>query len=87
MKVVRFLRSGYLSYQAGETAGFDDATADGLIARGMAVDKAAADAKAKADAEAAEAVAKAKAEAGESAQQPKGAGPTKSGAVPPKPKN
>jgi len=60
MKRVRFSRA-HLMYQAGETAGFDDAVAAALIASGMAVDAdvAEADAKAKAEAEAAEAEAKA----------------------------
>lgn len=61
MKVVRFVR-GHLMYQPGETAGFADDVAQGLIKCGAAVDPAAADAAA-AKAAAAEAE-KAAAEAG-----------------------
>ena len=67
MKIVRLIKA-YQMYQAGETAGFNDALAAKLIASGTAVDpvadakaqkaKADADAKAKADA-----YAKAKADA------------------------
>lgn len=65
-KVVRF-RKCYLSYQPGETAGFDAAQANRLVASGHAVleaDHQAAVAKAETDAAAAaEAAAKAKEEA------------------------
>jgi hypothetical protein len=55
MKCVRFIRA-HLMYQPGETAGFDDAVADALIAQGRAIDLAAVEA---ADAAAAEAAAEA----------------------------
>lgn len=67
MKIVRLIKA-YQMYQAGETAGFNDALAEKLIASGTAVDPVAeaadADAKAK---ENADAKAKAEAEAKEKA--------------------
>ena len=39
MKAVKFIRA-HLMYQPGETAGFEDSVADGLIARGIARDPA-----------------------------------------------
>lgn len=53
---VRFVR-GYMMYQPGETAGFADDVAQGLIDGGTAVDPAVADAAAEAAAEAAPRVA------------------------------
>lgn len=56
MRLVRFVRP-YRLWNRGETAGFEDAEADRLIAQGIAVDpdqaaRAEADAKAKAEADA-----------------------------------
>lgn len=76
MKRVIF-STGYLMYQAGETAAFAAAVSAELIAKGVAVDADLAEAKAKADAEAqaaAEAEAKAKAEAEKQASGKKAGG-------------
>ncbi|MFU1606589.1 hypothetical protein ACM25O_09010 [Sulfitobacter pontiacus] len=74
MKIVRLIKA-YQMYQAGETAGFNDALAEKLIASGTAVDPVAeaadADAKAKENADAkanAEAEAKEKAAADDKAK-------------------
>lgn len=68
MKVVR-LTKAYRMYQPGETAGFDDAQAESLIAQGLAVDPEAVKAQAEADAKAAAEKAQADADAKAAAEK------------------